>query len=448
MSVTLCATGPLRGAVDLPGDPRVALSALAFGMFTGASIILHNVPDSPDIDSFCAFLERLGAQVTRDETILSVILSEFPSQVDIDRHVPEAVMHQVIAGSVFAADRVTVRGGAADREVIAGKCLKLLAPAGLRSARISHEGDDLVIPHVTFDPDGIDEVRSAWELEAVLAASCSSSRPVRIAYPPSSCAQILNVSAFFGCTGAALESTGVENRDLELTRRLARVRGIRSSQTSVFEWSPVSVRPFVLPGDGVVAGALAICAALHPRSKLIIRGTVWEQDRRGLFDALKRMKAPVSWMPSKQISALETADLTAAWGPFEGVQITADQSARMWEEQFLLVAAASYAAGRTVISADTTLPTIDRARFRCLAENLGRMGVHVGDFADGIVLNGIPELRGAAVDADGDELIALTLGCAALAASGKTELSGIPGSAPRLDAFLDAVKSVTGLQLS
>ncbi|MFC1485619.1 hypothetical protein ACFL55_01165 [Candidatus Latescibacterota bacterium] len=248
-----------------------------------------------------------------------------------------------------------------------------------------------------------------------------------------------------------LSGTGADdsdNLDRELTRRFARARGVRAVKTLICEWHPGAVESLALPGDSLIAGAICGAAALVQRSCVTVRNVVWEQDRRGFFETLKRMKGSVSWLTAEKASPFDTANITVEWHPLEGVHITTEQALTMRSELPILAVVASCASGTTVIREDSAIPSKGQVTFRLLAQGLVEMGAHVGDFTDGIVLDGVTELRGAHVNASKDPSVALALAMAALGASGETEIDDIPDEHPALAELLKALETVTSSTIS
>ena len=62
-----------------------------------------------------------------------------------------------------------------------------------------------------------------------------------------------------------------------------------------------------------------------------------------------------------------------------------------------------------------------------IARNLGRMGVEVETYEDGMKIPGQQQLRGAEIDSLGDHRIAMAFAVAALAAEGESEIAGADG---------------------
>ena len=445
MRLVVSPSNPLRGSVDIPGDLRIALSALSFGMLVPGPLTLANVPQSSLVDRFLGFLSDHGAAFTSEGGKVAFRGSPWPEHVRINDDVPDEILHQIIGATVFSAKSVIIEHGAGKRTLIAAPALASLTPVGLDSSDVEYDGDDIVIDGAGFSPPGIVEAFSGPSVEMILCASQAASIPVTLAFPPQLAAQSMKLAKLLGChvkSGTATDDPNGRNR--ELTRRLARARGIRAVETCTCEWHPDAVESLTLPGDSLIAAAICGAAALIQRSRVTVRRVIWEQDRRGFFEILKRMKGTVSWSPAGKTELFDTANVTVEWHPLEGIHVTAEQALAMRDELPILAAVASYASGTTVIREDGTIPSKGRETFRILARGLVEMGVHVGDFTDGIVLDGRTELNGTAVNVADNPAAALALAVTALGASGETGIDDVPdeySSIPELMKIVGTIAS-------
>jgi 3-phosphoshikimate 1-carboxyvinyltransferase len=82
-------------------------------------------------------------------------------------------------------------------------------------------------------------------------------------------------------------------------------------------------------------------------------------------------------------------------------------------------------------------------RLRATAENLRRMGAEVIEQADGLVVSGPTQLRGARVDSYGDHRIAMAFSVAALVADGPTEILDADCVKISFPEFFELLKSIT-----
>jgi len=82
-------------------------------------------------------------------------------------------------------------------------------------------------------------------------------------------------------------------------------------------------------------------------------------------------------------------------------------------------------------------------RLRATAENLRRMGAEVIEQADGLVVSGPTQLRGARVDSYGDHRIAMSFSVAALVADGPTEILDADCVKISFPEFFELLKSIT-----
>ena len=127
--------------------------------------------------------------------------------------------------------------------------------------------------------------------------------------------------------------------------------------------------------------------------------------------------------------------MSVRWSNLEGIHLTAGQANTMTTELMILGAVASSAHGETVISDVTDCPGVGRDAFARLARGLEMLGTRVGNYADGIVLEGGQEMHGDLVDSGGKSDVAIALALAGLNTSGTTTVLGFDDDSYPLDAF-------------
>jgi 3-phosphoshikimate 1-carboxyvinyltransferase len=94
------------------------------------------------------------------------------------------------------------------------------------------------------------------------------------------------------------------------------------------------------------------------------------------------------------------------------------------DELPLLALAATQAAGTTVIRDAQELRVKESDRIVATVGQLSRLGAHLEERQDGMLVFGRQQLEGATVRSDGDHRLALTLGVAGVLAHGTTNIDG------------------------
>ena len=235
----------------------------------------------------------------------------------------------------------------------------------------------------------------------------------------------------------------MNSQNIELSRRLARAAGEKSQEIRKFEWKDKKEEIIRIPGDSTIAAAVCGAAAILHNSDVTVEGVIWEQGRRGFFDALKRMKMNIEWEPNNDGYSFDSANVRIKWSKGEGIHVSSDQALTMSSELLVLGAVSAFASGKTVISDNRESPGFERDSFKVFAKGLEMLGSHVGDFSEGIVLHGEQELQGNFIDSGGKADIALALTVTALNSSDTTTISDFGENDYPVGEFLQIVKDIT-----
>ncbi|MVB12651.1 3-phosphoshikimate 1-carboxyvinyltransferase [Caprobacter fermentans] len=107
--------------------------------------------------------------------------------------------------------------------------------------------------------------------------------------------------------------------------------------------------------------------------------------------------------------------LTAEPGELWGIEIDASQIPDLVP---VLAAAAALAKGRTVIRNAGRLRLKESDRLAAMADGLSAVGAAVKQTADGLIIDGSPQLRGGAADGRNDHRVVMAMAIAALRADG------------------------------
>ncbi len=446
MTIDAGSIGPIAGTIKVPGDRRLTLAVLAFAMMISEEITVVNSSPAPDVDSFMAFLHENGARYERTGDSIRFSGKPWDGEIRITDAVPEDILHCVIASAVFSAHRVIIEYVTGRRQRIIRMLFDVLRPLGLAKSNIEHDGKRIIINGASYDGKNTVSAGSSWALESIAAAAAGNS-PLNVSFHQPFASHILQLISL---TGFNVEKND-NNVDpgFELERRIARNTSGKVPVLRKLVWHGAPDTVIGIPGDVTLAAAICGTAALVQRSKVSIPHVCWEQGRRGFFEALKRLKIDISWEAAKGDSSFEMASLRVKWSKASGIHLTTDQAALMGPELPILSVVATSAAGKSVIVTDRKSPLPERSTFTVLSQGLERLGAHVGDFADGIILNGGSELRGVEDINMGDvpeAAIALTV--AGLAASGRTTLVGNDRLRYPVVTFLDLVRSIEYKKLS
>ena len=297
MRFDVSGSGPLKGEVTLPGDRLLTLAAMAFAPLCRQPVRLVNPSVSSDVGLFRIFLGNMGVSFEDTDNGFIMKGSGWERDVEIGADVTDTVLHCVAAGAVFSGRNVTIMTPSPSRRALVERITALLKSVGLGDDLITAGDEAFTLSGATFHANGNVQVRSAWPLEMFAAAAMASGEPLRVSIP----AQVVSHSVgLLEMLGFPSESDLPEGRDAELERRLAKMSGESPPDFRKFRRCEVMETTIVLPGDTLVAGALALTAALVQKSGLKLRNVLWEQGRRGFFESLRRMKADLEYTQNRR----------------------------------------------------------------------------------------------------------------------------------------------------
>lgn len=106
----------------------------------------------------------------------------------------------------------------------------------------------------------------------------------------------------------------------------------------------------------------------------------------------------------------------------EGTEIGGDMIPRLIDEIPILAVAACFARGKTVIRDAGELRVKESDRIATTAGELRKLGAKIDELPDGMVIEGGHPLKGTKVSSHGDHRLAMSLGIAALMATGETTI--------------------------
>jgi len=440
VSFKISSPGPLVGRIFVPGDRRLTLTTLSMSMLLPEEVTIADPSASPDVVKFLRFLESYGAVIDTSKNNIKLRGKKWNESVLINTDVPDSIIHSVIGSAVFSTRSIKIEDGARSRSIVVKPLLDLLKTVGLPDKNISENSKDVIINGAVFSPPDIVYIGSAWAFETVISAALSSRKPVVILYPSQLVTHFLRLLTLLGFHITHPEEMNSQN--IELSRRLARAAGEKSKEIRKFEWTDKKDEIIKIPGDSTIAAAVCGAAAILHNSDVTVEGVIWEQGRRGFFDALKRMKMNIEWEPNNDGYSFDSANVRIKWSKGEGIHVSSDQALIMSSELLVLGAVSAFASGKTVISDNRESPGFERDSFKVFAKGLEMLGSHVGDFSEGIVLHGEQELQGNFIDSGGKTDIALALTVTALNSSGTTTISDFGENDYPVGEFLQIVKGI------
>jgi 3-phosphoshikimate 1-carboxyvinyltransferase len=214
--------------------------------------------------------------------------------------------------------------------------------------------------------------------------------------------------------------------------------------------SLVSPGMIYIPGDISSAAFFMVLAAIVPGSKVLIEQVSLNPGRSGIIKILKRMKAKIEvvLLQKNKLPGVEpVGNISVSGSKLKGAVISPSEIPSLIDELPILMVAACFAQGRTIIKGADELRVKETDRINSMVENLKRMGADILVSKVGsqekITIKGGVGLRGANLKSFGDHRTAMSMIVAALAAGGKSRIDDVscinksfPGFLAALDTLL------------
>jgi 3-phosphoshikimate 1-carboxyvinyltransferase len=205
--------------------------------------------------------------------------------------------------------------------------------------------------------------------------------------------------------------------------------------------SPIDI---TIPGDFSSAAFFIVASLIIPGSEIMIRNVGMNPTRTGLLEALKRMGAAVEIRDLRDMSGEPVADIYCRGkAGLKAIDISGEIIPSLIDEFPILCIAAASAEGTTTIRGAEELRVKESDRIKTMATELGKMGVEITEFPDGIRIKGPADLKGAEVESHNDHRIAMSMAVAALIAKGKTTINGASAVDISFPGFFDIIKRLS-----
>lgn len=212
----------------------------------------------------------------------------------------------------------------------------------------------------------------------------------------------------------------------------------------------VSPLEICIPGDISSAAFFMVLGAIIPKAKIIIENSGLNPSRSGIIKVLKRMQARIKVVvyksAAKAVNFEPCGELTVSSSQLKGVVVSPGEIPFIIDELPILMVAACFAQGRTMIKGVGELRVKETDRINSMVFNLKKMGadirVHRVGGEENIIIQGQGRLYGSELHSFGDHRTAMSMVVAALAAKGESRLDDIGCVSKSFPGFLKMLKSL------
>ena len=421
------------GRISFPGDKSIAHRALIISALSSGKTIINNFPVHDDSLATLSVLSALGVKITRGNNQVLV----WGTQGLRKPHKPVLVNN---SGTTLRLILGVLAGQDFETKIIAGKYLsarpmaRVNKPLRLMGAKITAR-------------------KMGTEEYPPLAISGGNIKGILYRMPVAS-AQVKSAILLAGLF--ALGKTRVIERisTRDHTERMLKTFGAnitvsKNSITLIPDRGLSSPGAIYIPGDISSAAFLAVLAIIIPGAKIVIERVSLNPGRCGIINVLKRMGAKIKVMPFKSKKAQSSepmGNLKVSSGKIKATVVKHSEIPSLIDELPVLMVAACFAEGNTIIKGAGELRFKETDRINSLVTNLRSMGADIRAIKSGglenILIKGKGFLNGAKLKSFGDHRTAMSMVVAALAAKGSSRLDDISCISKSFPGFLTTVKSL------
>jgi 3-phosphoshikimate 1-carboxyvinyltransferase len=407
--------GPLRGAIEVPGDKSISHRAILFGALASGETRVTGLLDAEDVHSTRQAVARLGAVVRVEGREVVVTPAEALREPDdvIDCG-NSGTSLRLLAGVLAGLPGLSVLTG--DASLRRRPVRRIIEPLRRMGADLSARDGDRVPPLVIR---GRPLTAARHQLQVASA-------------------QVKSAILLAGLRAEGETSVVEPERSRDHTERMLRGMGVPvrvdGLTVSVTPSRPRGTRVDV-PGD-ISSAAFFLCAAAGlPGSEVTVRNMGVNPTRTGLLDVLRAMGAEVTVAGEREVAGEPRADVTVKARDLQATEIRGEIIPRLIDELPVLMVLATQARGRTVIRDARELRVKESDRLAAMGETLAAAGARLELFDDGCAIEGPVRLGEVLVKTRLDHRIAMSMAVAQLFAGAPVHLDDVSCVATSFPSF-------------
>ena len=215
---------------------------------------------------------------------------------------------------------------------------------------------------------------------------------------------------------------------------------------------PLKARPgktLTIPGDFSSAAFPLAAASIVPGSSVTLRNVGLNPTRTGLLDLLLQMGGAVAESAGlaaaqdrKEETGEPAGELAVRAAELHAVGVGGDLVVRAIDEFPIFAVLATQAEGTTTVRDAAELRVKESDRIASVACELRKMGAAVDELDDGMIVHGPAQLRGAVVECHRDHRLAMALAVAGLVAEGPTTVRGAEAIGDSFPGFVETMQAL------
>ena len=430
------ATGPLDGAITVPGDKSIGHRALLFSLLSATPVRVLGLGDGADNGRSAKAITALGARVTKDGPAIVIAgtgldgMSAPGAPIDCGNSgTTIRLLCGLLAGQRFATTLV------GDESLSKRPMRRVIEPLAKMGGSITGQGTGLdVTPPLTVGPasgplralDYKLPMASAQVKTAILLAGLYADGATIVTEPGPSRDHSERMLAYLG---APL-----------VTRGLATTIDTRG-------WDrKLAGAGFEVPADPSSSAFLVAAALVAGAREVRLPNVCVNPTRTGFLDVIAAMGGEVTLedLRSDGPEPIATLVVRGRASELRATEIAGDLAVRSIDELPILAVLAARAKGTTIVRDAEELRVKESDRIATTCAMLRGFGVACEVHPDGFSVEGRPDrpLDPARVHAEGDHRIAMAAAIAGLVASGETVIDDADNVATSYPGFAAALSQL------
>jgi 3-phosphoshikimate 1-carboxyvinyltransferase len=424
-----------NGRIIFAGDKSIAHRALILSALSSGKTILKNFPVHDDSLATLNALSALGVRILRKDGVVSV-----KGCGRRGLKTPEQPIFVNNSGTTLRLLLGVLAGMDSKAKVVAGKYLsarpmsRVNVPLRLMGARITARVKD----NEEYAPIVI----KGGNLKGI------------VYHLPIASAQVKSAILLAGLFAKGKTQVFQRQSTRDHTERMLKLFGaniVLNNNSIALDPNQDLVSPheIYIPGDISSAAFFIVLAAIIPKAKIIIEQSSLNPSRSGIINVLRRMQAKIKIVVFKggqPVNFEPRGNLTISSSKLKGTVVYPSEIPSLIDELPILMVAACFAQGRTIIKGIGELRVKETDRINSMVVNLSKMGADIRvnkvGRIENMVIQGQGRLCGSELRSFGDHRTAMSMIVAALAAEGRSRIDDIGCINKSFPGFLATLNSL------
>ena len=376
-------TGPLSGAVRVPGDKSISHRSLMFGGLASGRTSITGLLEGEDVLRTGEAMKAMGARIGREgetwvvDGVGNGCLLEAEAPRDFGNAGTGARLTMGLVGTYDMKTRFI-----GDASLSSRPMGRVLAPLRQMGTQVLDAAPGDRMPLTLAGPKHAAPITyrvpmaSAQVKSAVLLAGLNTPGITTVIEPIATRDHTEKMLAGFGA-------------EIEVETDAQGARHIRiQGQTRL------KGRDIAVPGDPSSAAFPLVAALIVPGSDITIENVLMNPTRTGLIDTLLEMAADIEILNRRDAGGEDVADLRVRASELKGVTVPPARAPFMIDEYPVLAIAAAFAEGTTVMDGLDELRVKESDRLAAVARGLEANGIECREGEASLTVTGRPGGKG------------------------------------------------------